>query len=61
MWARGEHGKVWAQVCGVASVVRIRAGGVVLVPELAASPVNPEELGLQLAEGCSQNLQEVYS
>ena len=50
---------MWAQVCGVASVVRIRARGVVLVPELAASPVNPEELGLQLAEGCSQNLQEV--
>ena len=51
---------MWAQVCGVASVVRIRAWGVlVLVPELAASPLNPEELGSQLAEGCSQSLQEV--
>lgn len=27
LWGRGERGRVWAQVCGVASVVRIRAGG----------------------------------
>ena len=60
LWGRRERGRVWAQVCGVASVVRIRAGGVlVLVADLAASPLNPEELGSQLAGGCSQNLQEV--
>lgn len=26
LWGSGEHGKVWA-LCGVASVVRVRAGG----------------------------------
>lgn len=30
-----------------------------LVLELAALPLNPEELGSELAEGYSQNLQEV--
>lgn len=47
---------VWGGQCGEDQG---RGGVLVLVADLAALPLNPEELGSQLAGGCSQNLQEV--